>query len=183
MTNKEFMQYTQEIENFYGQKLSDVEKNVWYENLKFMTIERFNYIIAEIYKTNKFMPKLAEILEIHKSLGYTTIDEQIEVEGDCKKCGDTGYVTYTKIINNMPYTYVAVCDCGRQKRYDGKQCTNPRNRSDYYVPTLAELGIDIRDNKPTKQQVKDSMMKLKDSPIMPESIKEIIRKEFVRMEG
>ena len=86
MNNKEFMQYTQEIENFYGQKLSDVERNVWYENLKFLTIERFNYIIAEIYKTNKFMPKLSEILDMHKSIPYRATVEVEEVKGYCKKC-------------------------------------------------------------------------------------------------
>ena len=143
MNKKEFIQYVQELENFYGQKLNDTEREIWFKNLEFMTIQRFNYIIAEIYKTNKFMPKLAEILNIHKSLGYTTVDEQFVVQGDCKKCGNTGYVTYKKIIQNMPYTYVAVCECGRQKRYDGRKCENPKNKSNYYTPLMSELGLEI----------------------------------------
>ena len=181
MDKKEFMQYTQELENFYGQKLSDIEKTIWYEDLKFMTIERFNYIISEIYKTNKFMPKLSEIFAIHKSIPYTAMTEPIKVNGDCNKCGNTGYVIYTKIVEGKPYKYAAICDCGRQKRYDGRQIADERNRSDYYIPTISEIGLDIKDNKPTKQQVYDSMMKLKDSPILPESIRNIIRQEFIKM--
>ena len=182
MTNKEFMQYTQEIENFYGQKLSDVEKNVWYENLKFMTIERFNYIIAEIYKVNKFMPKLAEVLEMHRSIPYVENIKK-DVKGHCEKCDDTGYVTYTKIVNNRPYTYMAVCDCGRHNRYDGSKIHDEKHRSDYYMPTVDEIGLEVKTSEPSKKQVYDSMMKLKDSTILPESIREIVRKEFVKMEG
>lgn len=56
---------------FYGQTLNGVERDIWYENLKFMSLERFNYILSEIYKTNKFMPRLADILQVHKQIPYT----------------------------------------------------------------------------------------------------------------
>jgi DNA-directed RNA polymerase subunit M/transcription elongation factor TFIIS len=181
MTKKEFTQYIQEIQRYYGYELNETEMNIWYENLKFMTIERFNYIIAEIYKVNKFMPKLSEILDMHRQIPYTQATQQKEVSGHCKKCGDTGYVIYTKIIQNMPYKYTTVCDCGRQNRYDGRKIADEKHRSDYYIPTVSEIGLDIKDNKPTKQQIYDSMMKLKDSPILPESIRNIIRQEFIKM--
>ena len=55
MTKQEFIEYVGQIENVYkNQNLSNIEKEIWYENLKFMSIERFNYILAEIYKTSKF---------------------------------------------------------------------------------------------------------------------------------
>jgi DNA-directed RNA polymerase subunit M/transcription elongation factor TFIIS len=181
MTNKEFVQYTQELENFYGQKLNDTEKNVWYESLKFMTIERFNYIIAEIYKINKFMPKLSEIIDMHKQIPYTQATQQKEVKGHCEKCGDTGYIIYTKLVEGKPYQYATVCDCGRQNRYDGRTIQDEKHRSDFYVPTIDEIGLDVKSNKPTKKQVYDSMTKLKNSEIMPESIKDIIRREFIKM--
>lgn len=181
MNKKEFIDYIKELENFYGQPLNDTEREVWFENLKFMTIQRFNYIIAEVYKTNKFMPKLSEILAIHKSIPYTALKEQKEVKGDCPKCGNTGYVIYTKVIDGHSYKFGAVCECGRQKRYDGRQVADERNRSDYYIPTVSEIGIEVKDNKPTKQQVYESMLKLKNSPILPESIRDIIRQEFIKM--
>ena len=46
-----------ELENYYNQKLNDTEKEIWYNSLKFMTVQRFNLIISELYKVNKFMPK------------------------------------------------------------------------------------------------------------------------------
>lgn len=182
MNKKEFIQYIQELEHFYGQELNDTEREIWFNNLKFMTVERFNYIIAEIYKVNKFMPKLAEILEMHRSIPYVE-NIQKDVKGYCEKCDDTGYVTYTKLVNNRPYMFMAVCDCGRHSRYDGTKINDERHRSEYYMPTASETGLEIKGNKPTKKQVYDSMMKLKNSSIVPESIKEIIRKEFVKMEG
>jgi len=181
MNNKEFMQYTQEIENFYGQKLSDVERNVWYENFKFLTIERFNYIIAEIYKTNKFMPKLSEILAVHRSIPYKATVEVEEVKGQCKKCNNTGYIIYNKVENGKEYKFSAVCECGRQARYDGTKVADPKNQSKYYIPTVAEIGLEVKESKPSKQQVLASMQKLKNSSIIPESIRNIIRQEFMKM--
>lgn len=181
MSEKEFYKYVQELQNFYGQKLSEMELTVWYENLKFMSMQRFNYILAEIYKTSKFIPKLAEILEIHKTIPYTVTQDTPQISGKCEKCNNTGYVLYNKDIDGITYTYCAVCECGRQKRYDGKECVDPKNKRDYYIPTAKELGLKVTTTKPTKEQVLQSMNKLKNSGIIPESIKEIIRREFVKM--
>ena len=64
MQFKKFNEYIRQLQNFYGQNLSETELDIWYENLKGMSLERFNYVIAEIYRINKFMPKLSEILEV-----------------------------------------------------------------------------------------------------------------------
>ena len=181
MTEKEFFQYVDEVQNFYGQKLSKIELDVWYENLKFMTVQRFNYIIAEIYKTNKFMPKLADILQVHKSIPYTATETETKSSGNCEKCNNTGYVFYNKVIDGNNYTYAAVCDCGKQRRYDGKECQDPKNKSAFYITTAKELGLEIKTAKPSKEQILKSMQKLKNSPIISEAIREIIRREFVKM--
>lgn len=181
MQYKEFYQYVQELQNYYDKKLNEKELEVWYESLKFMTIQRFNYIIAEIYKTSPFLPRLSQILEIHRSIPYTAMTEPVKVNGDCSKCGNTGYVIYTKVIDGHSYRFGAVCECGRQKRYDGRQVADERNRSDYYIPTVSEIGLEVKEAKPTKQQVYESMLKLKNSPILPEGIRNIIRQEFVKM--
>ena len=128
------------------------------------------------------MPKLAEILAIHKSIGYTADGKENAISKNCKKCGNTGYIIYTKMVDGKPYQHMAVCSCKRQQRYDGRNCANPRDKSDYYVPTVSEIGLEVKENKPSKQEVYESMMKLKNSPILPESIRDIIRKEFVKME-
>ena len=181
MTKQEFIEYVGQIENVYkNQNLSNIEKEIWYENLKFMSIERFNYILAEIYKTSKFRPTLADILQFHKQIPYTAKKEEREIKSGCKKCNGTGYVFYTKEINNKKYKYSAVCDCGRCERYDGKKCAAPKNKSNYYIPTIAETGLNIQENKPTNNEIVKSMKMLQNSPIISEDIKNIIRENFRR---
>lgn len=181
MTKQEFIEYVGQIENVYkNQNLSNIEKEIWYENLKFMSIERFNYILAEIYKTSKFRPTLADILQFHKQIPYTAKKEEREIKSGCKKCNGTGYVFYTKEINNKKYKYSAVCDCGRCERYDGTKCADPKNKSKYYIPTIPETGLNIQENKPTNDEIVRSMKMLQNSPIISENIKDIIRKNFRR---
>ena len=181
MDRKDFLDNVQVLENVYKQDLTADELRIWYDNLKFMTTERFCYIIAEVYRTCKYMPKLSEILAIHKSIPYTAMQEQVKAKGNCLKCGNTGYVIYTKLVDGHSYQFTAVCDCGRQQRYDGRQCADAKNQSDYYIPTITERGIEVKDNKPSKQQVIESMNKVKNSGIISEQIKDIIRQEFIKM--
>lgn len=180
MIKKEFVDYITELENYYNQKLNDTEKEIWYNSLKFMTVERFNYILSQLYEVNKFMPKLSEVLDMHKQIPYTAKKEEREIKSGCKKCNGTGYVFYTKEINNKKYKYSAVCDCGRCERYDGKKCADPKNKSKYYIPTIAETGLNIQENKPTNNEIVKSMKMLQNSPIISEDIKNIIRENFRR---
>ena len=178
MEYKDFFEYIKQIENVYGQEMSEIEIEIWYNNLKFMSIERFNYILAEIYKTNKFMPKLADILQLHKQIPYTANKEEKEIKKECKKCNGTGYVMYNKIIEGKPYQYAAVCDCKRQDRYDGTKCTDERNKSKYYIPTVDEIGLEVEEGTPSNEEVVKSMKMLANSPIISEDIKNIIRENF-----
>ena len=180
MIKKEFVDYITELENYYNQKLNDTEKEIWYNSLKFMTVERFNYILSQLYEVNKFMPKLSEVLDMHKQIPYTAKKEEREIKSGCKKCNGTGYVFYTKEINNKKYKYSAVCDCGRCERYDGKKCADPKNKSNYYIPTIAETGLNIQENKPTNNEIVKSMKMLVGSSMISENIKNIIRENFRR---
>lgn len=180
MTFTEFKQYVTEMQNFYGQTLSDTEIEKWFGNLGFMSIERFNYILEQIYRNNKFIPKLSEILEVHNSIPYE--EKKIEVKGNCDKCDNTGYLLYTKMINNRPYTYACVCDCGRQQRYDGTKIKDLKHRNKSYIPTVQELGIQIKANKTiTPQQIVKAMNFLNKTNIVSEKIKEILRRKYVEM--
>lgn len=170
MELKEFSMYVSELQNFYNQELSEKEQEVWYSSLKFMTIERFNYILGEIYKTKKFMPRLSEILEIHNGIPYTGT-KPIRT---CKKCNGTGYVPYTKIIDGRKYQYFAVCDCGIQKRYDGRNCEDLRNRSEYYIPTLSELGMNYEEKQYTNEEIKSSIKNIEKSNMIDSELKDKI---------
>lgn len=178
MNSKEFKDYIEQIQNIYHKELTSIEADIWYENLKFMSIERFNYILSEIYKTNKFMPTLADILQVHRQIPYTTQKEKTKIKGNCLKCDNTGYVSYFKQIDGRQYIFGAVCDCGRQERFDGRQVSDPKNKSDYYMPTIEELGLEIKTTRPSDAEIIKSMNMLKKSNIVSEEIKNIIRENF-----
>lgn len=180
MQFKEFNEYIRQLQNFYGQNLSETELDVWYENLKGMSLERFNYVIAEIYRTNKFMPRLSEILEVNKTIPYKPTQTEIK-SGKCEKCDNTGYVIYTKEVEEHKYLYSAVCDCGRQVRYDGRQCQIEKNKSDYYCPTIQKIGLEVKSNKPSREQVIASMLKVKNAGIVSENIKAIVRQALTKI--
>ena len=62
MTIDDFTKATTEIENFYQKEISDEQKKVWFQELKGMDIRRFKYVISQVYRTCKFIPKLADII-------------------------------------------------------------------------------------------------------------------------
>lgn len=175
MTSAEFNQYMNEMENFYKQPLDTSQRKIWYESLNFMSIARFNYILAEIYKESKFMPKLAEVLERHKQIPYeATQPTKSKNRGICKKCNGTGYIIYTQIIDNQPHKYAVVCSCGTQVRYDGRNCHENRNKSKYYIPTEQEKGLKCQTREMNKENILQSMIALQKSPLISNKLKEII---------
>lgn len=178
MKDKEFMDYIAELEKYYGQSLNSVEKEVWYRNLSFMSIERFNLIMSEIYKTNKFMPKLSEVLDMNRQIPYTPRTDETQIKKHCEKCNDTGYIFYNKIIDGKNYQYAAVCDCGREQRYDGTKINDEKHRTKYYCPTVSEVGLENANNKPSNEEVLRAMKKLENSPIVSDEIKNIIREQL-----
>ena len=144
MKIEEFTGVTKEIENFYQKEITEDQKKIWFDNLKGMDIKRFKYIISQIYKTCKFLPKLADIVEMNNNIGYEKKNE-INPTKNCSKCNNTGYITYKKIITNgdkkIENEYMAVCSCKRQKQYKGWEISEDRYKTNYYTPMAAELGL------------------------------------------
>lgn len=118
MTIEEFSKATEEIERFYQKEIPDEQKKIWFNELKGMEIKRFKYIISQAYRTLKFVPKLADIIEINTNLGYSQVKKE-ENQVKCSKCKGTGYITYKKLVPNgdkkMECEYMAVCDCGKEQ--------------------------------------------------------------------
>ncbi len=144
MKIEEFTEIKNEIENFYKKKISEEEKKRWYEEFKQMDTKRFKYIIAQAYRTLKFIPKLADIIEINANLGYSPVKKEEETI-KCNKCRGTGYILYQKEIKNgeekMKNSYMAICSCGKQKQYKGWEISDERHRTNYYIPLAVELGL------------------------------------------
>ena len=141
----EFMNEVKQLEKFYGKELTEEQKQIWYKEVRYIELPRFKYIETQIYKTLKFMPKLADIIEINSNLGYSQIKkEQQKIE--CKKCNGTGYITYIKKIDNgdmkkIEYIYGAICTCRQKKKYEGWKISDERHRSNYYTPYAEEVNI------------------------------------------
>lgn len=171
MTFKEFSQYIEQMQNIYDKKLNKTQSAIWYESLKFMTVERFNYILADIYKTNQYMPTLAEILEKHKSIPYTVGENKKEIKRECKQCGNSGYITYTKLVDGREYTYVATCSCGRQKPFADNK---------YRMKTSEEIGFNEEVNIPDEKTIIEAMVKLSNSGMVSEKFKEMMRKNILK---
>lgn len=143
----EFIEETSNIEKYYGKELEDYQRKIWYQELQNLSIARYRQIIRELYRKCKFMPKLADILEIHTNLSYERQVEQNTEKVECEKCKGLGFVLYTKMFDNgidkIPYQYIARCTCknGENYIYDGRNVQDKRFRTNYYIPSVAEIGI------------------------------------------
>lgn len=144
MTIDEFTKATTEIENFYQKEISEEQKKVWFQELRKMDIKRFKYVISQVYRTCKFLPKLADIIEINTNLGYSQVKKD-DITQKCSRCKGTGYITYWKNIRNgdkeIPYQFMAVCSCGKERQYKGWEHPEERYRTDFYIPLAIELGL------------------------------------------
>ena len=144
MRIEEFSETVETIENFYQKEISEEQKKIWYQELRQMDIKRFKYIISQVYRTCKFIPKLADIIEINTSLGYSQVKKE-ENQIKCNKCKGTGYILYKKLIPNgdkkIECEYMAVCSCGKQRQYKGWEFPEERYRTNNYIPLAVELGL------------------------------------------
>lgn len=146
MTNVEFVEATENIENFYGKELKEFERKIWFQELKNLDISRYRQVIRQVYIDCKFMPKLADIIDINSTLNFEQKQEHIE-KVDCKKCKGNGFITYTKFVQEgykkLPYLFIAKCDCknGENYNYDGRKLEDKANKSDYYIPNLQQINL------------------------------------------
>lgn len=146
MKIEEFDEEINKIERFYQKEksITDEQRQIWYRELRNLDIERFRYIVAQIYRTFKFLPKLADILEINANLGYSQVKQEQNIN-KCKRCNGTGYITYKKTTkngaNDMLYEFGAICSCRVKTRYEGWKVTDERYRSNFYTPYAEEVGL------------------------------------------
>lgn len=127
----EFVNETSRIENFFDKELTKFQRDEWFRELKNISIQRYRQIVQEAFRKCKYMPKLADILEIQKSLSFKAPEEKGKVE--CDICNGTGYVLYKKHIKDGNREYdlddAARCTCknGMSKNKD--------------IPLISEVGL------------------------------------------
>lgn len=144
MTRSEFIEATSRLEQYYDKEYNTQQLQIMYEELNSLTVERYRQLISALIRKSKFLPKVADIIEANVEEPYTNSNTDKQVI-DCKKCKGTGYVLYTKLIDNgvekFKTTYGAVCSCGNAKQYKGWEISDARYRTNFYTPLAQELGI------------------------------------------
>ena len=109
----EFINETSRIENFFDKELTRFQRDEWFRELKNISIQRYRQIVQEAFRKCKYMPKLADILEIQRSLTFNAPEVKEKVE--CVICNGTGFVMYKKHFKdgNREYDldYAARCTC------------------------------------------------------------------------
>lgn len=123
----EFMEETKKLERFYSKELTEEQKKIWFENLKKLTLLRYQYIIGVIYRKNKYFPSLADIIQLNDELGMKQKETKYKQE-KCDICSGRGVIRYIKKINEIDYEYVCRCNCGNSLKFMG-------------LPTMEQVGF------------------------------------------
>ena len=143
----EFIQETSKIEKFYNKKMEQYEKDIWYQELKSITVSRYAQVIRKAFNECKFMPKLADIVAINRELAYNTNNSENKQKVACSKCHGDGVIKYFKKVDNgdrvYDYEYFARCTCqnGNDFNYDGTKISDEKHRSKFYIPSIEQLNL------------------------------------------
>lgn len=142
----EFIEETARLEKFFEKELDKFQRDIWYQELRHIPLNRYRQIVNKCFGKCKFMPKLADINAINDELPYiqnTTQKQKV----NCNKCKGEGFILYQKILQDgnrkIEYTYLARCDCqnGLEFAYDGTKVSDARYRTKYYIPIAQQLGL------------------------------------------
>lgn len=117
MEIKEIYDGIQEIEQFYGKELNEVEESIWTKSLINMTKERFKEIIEYCFREKAYMPKLATIFELDRTLARKKVEEKEEKIVDCKYCQGYGLFELEYEKNGSKYHFGARCVCKNGDKY------------------------------------------------------------------
>ena len=110
MNEAEFVELLSKMEEFYDKEYNNEQRKIIYANFKNGSKERFTRVINHAYRKCKFLPKLADLIEIADELPKLEKKEETQ-KAKCDKCKGTGMIVYTKLVYDFPYTFVAKCEC------------------------------------------------------------------------
>lgn len=145
ITINEFIQATNRLETYYQKEYTKEQLKIMYEELKIHSLDRYKLLISKAIQQCKFLPKVADLIQINKESPFKNSEEERAEKIECKRCNSTGYVLYDKLVNNgnekLKYTFMAVCQCGNVKQYKGWEISEKEHRTNYYTPMAQELGL------------------------------------------
>ena len=145
MQSGEFVEATTRLEQYYGKEYTNEQRQIMFDELQNLPIERYKQLISMLIKKSKFLPKIADFTEVDIETPYTIQDKIQKTE--CKKCNSTGYLIYTKVIKDgnreLKNQYACLCNCGNAKKYEGLNVSDKRYKSEFYTPFAQEIGLKI----------------------------------------
>lgn len=68
MQISEFIEATSRIESYYGKEYTTEQRRIMYEELKTINIERYRQLISSIIRKSKYLPKVADFIEVDKEV-------------------------------------------------------------------------------------------------------------------
>ena len=141
MVIDEFKKTITQIQRYYGKEYNEVQLNEIYKYFGKMSIARFNFIVSKLYQKNKYLPILADFVEVHKENPYVDYKKPEEKKNECEICKGLGFVLYKRFIEEMDreYEFMAHCTCTDEYKYDGMKCKNDRNKSQYFSKSVEEI--------------------------------------------
>ena len=96
MISGEFIEATSRLEKYFEKSYTTEQLQIMYEELKNLSIDRYKQIIAKCIRDKKFLPKIADILEINNELMIIKTREEVEETEKCSKCNSKGFILYQK---------------------------------------------------------------------------------------
>lgn len=129
MIETEFIEVTKGLEKFYGKKdnepkeLNSTEFKIWFDELKKFSKERYRQIAREAVRTCRYMPSLAEILIIEKTIPKEKNVEAYQAEY-CSKCNSTGIRQVFYQQDGIEYSFGCRCVCLNGNRYSNMKNIN-----------------------------------------------------------
>jgi len=139
MTFDEFRRETSSLEAFYEKALNPTQMQMWYEELKDYSLERYKQAIKQICRTSQYKPTLSVMLDAIRTVKREEPAPREKV--DCKACNGTGYVLYHKTIDGRDYEFVCQCNCPNAVGldYDGTKIADKEHRSQYYLAKAVDV--------------------------------------------
>lgn len=138
MTFDEFRRETGNLESFYEKAYNSTQMQIWYEELREYTIEKYKQAIKHICKTSQYRPTLSLVIETIRKVKH---EEKPREQYECKACHSTGIIFYKKVIEGLEYEYACQCNCPNAigLDYDGTKIADKEHRSQYYLAK----GVDV----------------------------------------
>lgn len=137
MTIAEFIEVTSRLEKYFEKELNTIQSEEWFEALQDLSKEKYQKIIQQAFKTCKYFPKLADIIEIKRNIKFVSeaeVEEKIHVP--CKICGSVGLIRYYQEKDGYKYEYLARCKCENAKNYEWKD-----KDGNYLLPSAVALNL------------------------------------------